>query len=410
MVFRRPGICLAIGIVEPNRGFGLRLEVERFQVRRFSLDFGGPNFGPIVAAQQAWQSPRVRLMAVRTDDPNEAFGQFFASMDLPVRRFSPLAAWVSEPLYCTWLDQVFEAEANMPVALNDQPSDPGWDLCTSVMTEGLVRRAVETIRIERLPIKTILLDVGWSKAIGQWEVDLRKFPNMRGLVDDLHAQGFRVVVWWHWGELEDIAEVDSRFLMGHGWRNRHGRRAFDYSARATQEEYLPAMFRSLFSEAPGCFNFDGVKTDFLADKIHPESPIENENWRGEENYFLRVSELFYNEMRRHKVDAAHIGASAHPWLGPFIDANRTYDVHSSDPYEHFARAEMLGCACPDVPVVFDFHTCLDNLDLYFRLAKELGSGVQIGNVLSVRKDPSSRPEIPPSSYFEQLRAGLELLG
>lgn len=401
LLLRKLDLILVLGFVDSHSGFGLRLDVDHYRVNRLALDLGGPGHGLPLAAGQTWTSPRLRLVAVRTADPYEALDRFFATCP-PAEAPRPLA-WASRPLYCTWFDQVLRAGARVRAELGEQIADPGWDDCVAVMTEGLVREAAATIRREGLPFETILLDVGWFKAIGQWEVDESKFPNMRGLVDDLHAQGFRVVVWWHWGELDDRAEVDPRFLMGRGWSNRHGKRLFDFSAAATRNEYLPALFRRLFSDAPDCYDFDGVKTDFLADKIHPECPLEDPAWAGEENYFRRVSEAFVAEMRRHKADAAHIGAAGHPWLASTIDANRTYDVHSTNPYEHWERSRMLRHTCPGVPVVFDFHPYLENLALYFRLARESGSGVQVGNVLYTQQDPLSPPQPAGPDYWAALR-------
>jgi hypothetical protein len=228
---------------------------------------------------------------------------------------------------------------------------------------------------------------------------------MRQLVDDLHADGFKVVVWWNWCEIEKSVEtlMDKEFLMEDGKRNRHGALMRDYSKRATQEEYLKPLFKQLFSSDEGCYNFDGVKTDFQADKVHDDMCPEDLNWRGEEQYFLHLYQLFYSEMKRHKSDAVHIGCSGNYHLAEYIDINRTYDVFNSQYKEHEERAKMLYATAPGCPVAYDFHNFTENLGAYLKSSKSSGSSVQIGNVLQTRKDFFTDPEPASAEYYQILR-------
>ena len=54
-----------------------------------------------------------------------------------------------------------------------------------------------------------------------------------------------------------------------------------------------------------------------------ETVLADPSWRGEEIFFLKMTELCYREMRRHKPDALHLGCAGHYWLAEFIDLNRT---------------------------------------------------------------------------------------
>ena len=44
------------------------------------------------------------------------------------------------------------------------------------------------------------LDDGYQQAEGDWNVNNKTFPKgdaqMRALVDEIHAQGFKVMKWW----------------------------------------------------------------------------------------------------------------------------------------------------------------------------------------------------------------------
>jgi len=265
--------------------------------------------------------------------------------------------------------------------------------------------------LHRLKSKKIenLLALGGDppQGMADWRPHPDRLPNLRGLVDELHGLGFKVMVWWNWAEIAPHADVDPRYLAGEGkWTNKHGARWRDYSDPRVREEYLKPLFRTLLSSEPGCYDLDGVKTDFLADKVHPETPLADPSWRGEETYFRKVTECFYAEMRRHKADALHLGCAGNYWLAEFNDLNRTYDVHSSNWMEHEERGRMLACTSPGTPVSYDMMTCTENTERWFESARRTGAAVEIGNVLMVRDDVFSAARPADAAYYALLRAGL----
>ena len=182
----------------------------------------------------------------------------------------------------------------------------------------------------------------------------------------------------------------------------------DYSLRSTREEYLKPLFRKLFSSDQDCYDLDGVKTDFQADKVHFDMPADDPSWRGEERYFRKVYELFYPEMKKHKPDAAHIGCCGDFVLSEFIDINRTYDVFTSNVAEHENRARMLYATNPGNAVAYDFHCTVERLEDYFESARKTGSSVQVGNVLFRRDDWISNPRPCDDEYYRILREHLHM--
>ena len=319
----------------------------------------------------------------------------------------PCEAWWQAPLYCTWIDQSFAAQGMPSADLAEQTAESALPTRT-VFTEKMVRDAVEVIKREKLPFKTILLDEGWHVGRGHWEPHPDRFPDLRKLVDDLHADGFKVVVWWNWVEIEKAVEhrMDPAHLLASGKRNKHGCIMRDYSSSKTQEEYLKPLFHKLFSSDEGCYDLDGVKTDFQADKVHADMPPSDPAWRGEEMTFYQVYKLFYAEMKKHKSDAVHIGGAGNYWLAEFIDINRTYDIFSSNYLEHENRARMLMATTPGCPVAYDFHNHVENLDAYLESAKALGASVEIGNLLTTKQDIFSDPEPATPDYYAVLRKHL----
>lgn len=406
LLFNKLHSKLFLGAFDLTMAYGLHFKARNYRVEHCRLDYGAVPHGQRLAAGETFRLPRFRVFlrhGLSEWDMFETFGAMLVRGGItPDPAIKARERWWTEPLYCTWIDQCFKSAYLPPAELQEQV--PNCDAPTrKVFTEALVREAVDVIHREKLPFRTILLDEGWHVARGQWEAHPDRFPDLRGLVDELHAAGFKVVVWWNWAELEETAEADPAHLMAGGKLNKHGCRTRDYSLQATQEEYLKPLFHRLFSSDDGCYDLDGVKTDFLADKVHPDLPPADPSWRGEENYFVRVTELFYREMKRWKPDAVHIGCAGNYHLAHLIDVNRTYDVHQCDPREHEQRARMLRCTTPGCPVAYDFQCALENYPEYFESARRIGASVQIGNVLLTQPDRFAKTETPSPDYYAMLR-------
>lgn len=394
----------------PRAAFGLDIFVENYRVERFCQNYGGVHNGQPLYAGDVFTSGRFALFAGYDSDPHDTIAQYCRILIdegiIPDPAKKERFDWHRGNLYCTWIDQGYRTEISIPKGLHDQIEITAS--AADALNDDLVESALSVIQTEQLDFTTILIDMGWSVR-GEWIAKTEQFQDLRGLIDRLHAQGFRVVVWWNWAEVDNAAEIPARFLAGDGFINKHGQRTIDFSSPITQEEYLKPLFHRLFSSDPECYDFDGVKTDFLSDKIHAETPLFDPNWRGEENYFYRVFELFFREMRKHKPDAVHICCAGHPHLAQFIDINRTYDVWSTNVLEHVNRGKMLKATSVGCPVAYDFHHFEENLEEYFRKAYENDCSVQIGSVLGLKRYPLSGWKPADKAYYDLLRKYLPLL-
>lgn len=407
-ILRKNSFSLFAGFQDLQPTFGMDLKVERNVVKRWELDYGGPPHGLVLHPGEIFRSGRLRLFSSNEKSPYEVFSYFGKTLVENGLISDPAAKrrydWWKEPIYCTWNDQTLLANQEAEDDLINQTADKVNPIVAK-LDEDLVRDAVSVIRAEELPVRTLILDEGWNVARGDWHPHPERFPDFRGLIDELHSQGFKVMVWWSWAEIADNACIPEWQLARGGWRNRHSARWRDYSDPRIQEEYLKPLMRRFFSSEPGCFNLDGIKTDFLADKIHPETPLHDPAWRGEEIYFRKLTELFYTEMRNNKPEALHLGCSGHYWLAEFLDLNRTYDVHSTNWLEHEERARMLIATAPGATVSYDMMIFSENTDKYYESARRLGATVEIGNVLVQKENLFSPVRKADRDFMEVIRSG-----
>jgi len=412
MMFRKEDLTLCVGAVDLPTSFGMYLRATDYRIDEMYLNYGEAGFGLTLYKGDRWAPPRFCMFLDRGRSPIETTRRYTDLLVETGRIPDPVQkiryGWHRSPLYCTWMDQGFVAEDTPADELGEQQltgSNPTVEACS----EEFVHQILACMDAESLKFRTFLLDDGWQVTRGQWDAHPERFPNLRGLVDELHELGMKVIVWWNWAEVFDDAEIDESELAGQGWRNKHGRRVRDYSDPKTQESYLKPLFHKFFSSDPGCYDFDGFKSDFLADKVHPDMPLKDPAWRGEENYCYRLFELCYKEMKAHKPDACHVGCAGHPYLAEFIDINRTYDVATSNVMEHVNRGTMLKALTPGCPVAYDLHNYVERFAEYFELAVQNDASIQIGNILGMRQDRLS-PWVPADSHFyDVLRTGLSQL-
>lgn len=408
MVLRKGADHLLVGALDLTTAYGMYLAVANHRVQHWHLDYGEPGHGQRLAAGTAFHTPRFALILDRRGEVGTTIRRWTDLLveqgAIPDPRTKVRHAWHTAPLYCTWIDQCSRGAVTPPAELQDQ--EAALAPAIRVLDQGMVREALALIRRERLPFGTILLDDGWQVARGDWRAHPQRFPDLRALVDEIHAAGMKVMVWWAWPEIAKHAVVDPAFLIGGGRLNRHGARMFDFSHPQVQERYLRPLFHQLFSSDPGCYDLDGVKTDFMADKVHADMPPFDPAWRGEENFFARFYALFHAEMRRHKPDACHLGCAGHPWLAAVTEANRTFDVGSSNVAEHEARGLMLEATSPGCPVSLDFHNFCEHFAEVLALARRRGWAIEVGNLMMMKRDHFAPWQPADAGYLEVVRRAI----
>lgn len=100
----------------------------------------------------------------------EAFA-FASKTYFPPSGRTPDLLFISAPQYNTWIELTYHQNEKDVLAYAQAMLDHG------------------------LPPGVLMIDDTWQFAYGTWAFDPRRFTNPRGMMDKLHAQGFKVMLW-----------------------------------------------------------------------------------------------------------------------------------------------------------------------------------------------------------------------
>ena len=246
-MFRRDDVTLLCAPVDMHRAFGYEYASKRYRLEKWILNYGEAGHG--LPLDGGCELPAFTFM-------RRAGGTVYDALDdycrLLVRegkiadpKDKPAFPWHRANLYCTWCDQ----SALMELKRGGEPLPIELDAQTNVvahpsklLTAAMIRRAAGIIRREGLPFTTFMIDDGWQRALGDWRADEERLGDFRGLIDELHAMGFKVILWINFADIVPEAHVEERFLVP-GYVNRHGKRVWNYSDETVRREYLEPLIR-----------------------------------------------------------------------------------------------------------------------------------------------------------------------
>lgn len=116
--------------------------------------------GENIAVEQCGETLRDAYLAMRNRFADKTFIGQVPPMDM-----------FTVPQYNTWIEME-------------------WD-CTQ---EKVMRYAHEIIE-NGYPAGVLMIDDCWCRAYGDWVFDAARFPDPKGMVDELHGMGFKVMLW-----------------------------------------------------------------------------------------------------------------------------------------------------------------------------------------------------------------------
>lgn len=96
--------------------------------------------------------------------------------------------------------RILQAEGMKFAEPEPEAFEPSWCAWGYMRTVTLDEIKGTLQKVKEMGIKWVTIDDGFQQAEGDWHVNERMFPKgdaqMRSLIDHLHAEGFKVMLWW----------------------------------------------------------------------------------------------------------------------------------------------------------------------------------------------------------------------
>ena len=164
-----------------------------------------------------------------------------------------------------WREGLGFSEAYVPDCAK-MPMDSLWYSFHQVLDP---EKILEECRISKsLGMDTVIIDDGWQtddnnrgyEFCGDWELATGKIPSMKKLVDDLHAIGMKVIVWFSVPFVGIQSKIHDRFLGMYVCEASSGGRVKCLDPRYKEvRDYLVSIYKKAVSE----WGLDGLKLDFI---------------------------------------------------------------------------------------------------------------------------------------------------
>lgn len=163
-----------------------------------------------------------------------------------------------------WFDSLGYKNKYVPDAAKMPMYSTWYSYTQSISAEAALKECREAVKYG---MDTIIVDDGWQTAnynsvygnCGDWVPDENKFPDMKKFVDDIHAEGMKVMLWYATPFMGEFAkkckDYEGKYL--------------EYS-RGFNCYYLDPRYKEIrkalvdeFSHAVRDWGFDGLKLDFI---------------------------------------------------------------------------------------------------------------------------------------------------
>jgi hypothetical protein len=254
----------------------------------------------------------------------QAYGRSEVELGQAPATWSPRPFWWQEPIIDTWGAQI-----------EDRAARSSLDF-TSAFVQDFATTSQRRLGLDHM---TLVIDSRWQQNIGEPEPDAVRFggwTGMRALIDQLHSQGFHVMVWWPmWVRgLPHVPPTRAQLQLA------TSAQLIDPTAPGFEAAMADTMQR-LLGNGPGDLNADGLKLDWTYDI---RSSVQNPalGWGDAALYhYLDVINTAADAVR---PDALVEASAAAPQFARVTDAVRLYDAWSETAWE--ARAAVVSAADP----------------------------------------------------------------
>jgi hypothetical protein len=184
--------------------------------------------------------------------------------------------WHHLPIFCGWAEQTVE-------------SIPFGNPANSMATQANYEKWIATIEQHGLPVGTIVIDDKWQQGYGTFEVDEKKWPDMKAFVAAQHAKGRHVLLW------VPVAHKDG--LPANLCLMAHGECVGADVGKPEYESYMRSRVRHLV----GDIGIDGFKEDWVGAPAAPGLPLTGPATGIE--FVRRFQWILWSEAHKTKPDA-----------------------------------------------------------------------------------------------------------
>ena len=249
----------------------------------------------------------------------------------PVDR-SEQPAWWSEPIFCGW--------GSHCILAGEQGGHPR-DYATQENYDSFLAALAE----QDLDPGTVVLDDKWQAAYGLGDADTEKWPDLRGWIEQRHAEGRRVLLWLKAWDREGVP--DDQCVL-----NAAGVAIGTDPSNPAYEATLRAAVRQMLG--PDGYDADGFKIDFSA-RTPSGAAMRRHGSEWGVALLHRLLAIIYDEAKQTKADALVMTHTPNPHFADVTDMIRLNDVNTRAPAipQMTHRARVAAAACPGVIIDTD---------------------------------------------------------
>lgn len=212
-------------------------------------------------------------------DPLDALASYTEWLDksgFSTRPGANDALWHHLPIFCGFAEQTTDAEA-----LGVKPS--------MMATQANYESWIATLEQRNLPMGTIVIDDKWQQGYGNFEVDTRKWPDMKGFIAAQHAKGRHVLLW--------VPVADTDGLPDELCVKANGKCVIADVGKPEYEAYMRAGIKHLVRD----LGVDGFKEDWVDVPTTPGLPLTGPETGIE--FVRRFQWILWSEAHKWKPDA-----------------------------------------------------------------------------------------------------------
>ncbi len=229
-------------------------------------DLGGEFASPVLAINFA-QSPFDALAGYTAWLDQSGFSTRYEGRDV---------MWHHLPIFCGWAEQTVDSIPN-GIAPN------------TMATQANYEKWIATLEQRGLPVGTIVIDDKWQQAYGTFEIDEKKWPDMKGFVAAQHSKGRHVLLW------VPVAQPDG--LPANLCVMAQGKCVIADVGKPEYESYLRPRIRHLIED----IGLDGFKEDWVGAPAAPRLPLTGPATGIE--FVRRFQWILWSEAHKIKPDA-----------------------------------------------------------------------------------------------------------